>query len=63
MGDKVHTKVYCRFSKSEMRAHYGDLVSHAKTEKHVKCQIPFSMSELFGLVQELFCDSFGQKCS
>lgn len=51
MGDnKAHTKVYCRFSKSEMRAHYGDLVSHAKTEKHVKCQIPFSMSELFGLV-------------
>lgn len=37
-------KAYCRFCKSEIRAHHGDLVAHGKTEKHKRNQQPFSAS-------------------
>ena len=47
-------KAYCKYCKTQIRAHHGDLVSHAKTEKHKRNKQPFSSSRtLF----ELGCQS------
>ena len=37
-------KAYCKYCKTEIRAHHGDLVPHAKTEKHKRNERPFSSS-------------------
>lgn len=37
-----NTKAYCKYCKTELRAHHNDLVSHATTEKHRRNAAPFS---------------------
>ncbi|XP_046841016.1 uncharacterized protein LOC124435111 [Xenia sp. Carnegie-2017] len=47
-------KAYCKYCKTQIRAHHGELVSHAKTEKHKRNKQPFLSSRtLF----ELGCQS------
>ena len=36
------TKAFCRYCKTEIRAHHSDLQNHSKTEKHIRNAAPFS---------------------
>lgn len=36
------TKAFCRYCKTEIRAHHSDLQNHSKTEKHIRNAVPFS---------------------
>lgn len=36
------SKVYCKYCRCEMRAHKGDLMTHAATDKHKRNAAPFS---------------------
>ena len=41
-----YTKAFCRYCKTDIRAHQSDLQNHSKTEKDIRNAAPFSSSRV-----------------